>query len=575
MSKEAKIKRLSELYKIPPFARIDHRNMRDINGKTPIEKLPRKERRKLKKASDKIISQYKKIMNSTLGSGAGYPVDDLLHQLAVEYTHRFACSGTNNQPVNFNYFEAFCNIQLIENSFAPYAVPIPEVDTLFGVTDFFEFITSTEMEDFELKSLICIPENKAFHYTTNGDVNDLKFLNASGREFVISGFSLVRRGYSLFWYLLGGEHYLEEEWKALCEEGRNTKFGDLENVPSYKRAFIEDAIRINGAEAGKPLALDGTKTALRKVVAGEIDILSEKYYSRCIMSDYENVFQIQCDDPEIFLNSGTKTESEKRSKLMLKEIEKCTVLWDLAGSMFKLPVYISSRASISKKTVEKSQKSVSKPRNIGGTGLNSKFVNIPAIEVTEKPTSPIIQIAPTYYKTETNGHWRRINPDSQGTGPNGEIVKGRTWVKKKNSWRELDREPKTIYVKSSIEAAKLKIEEYDSAAEAAITENKKDRGESGVLYVLRCTAMQEEVYKVGWTSKSASERARELSRATGVPKSFIVVDYWKHENPHGLEVNVHAMLNPYRINDRREFFSAPYNKIKSIIEIEIHRNSTQ
>jgi hypothetical protein len=102
---------------------------------------------------------------------------------------------------------------------------------------------------------------------------------------------------------------------------------------------------------------------------------------------------------------------------------------------------------------------------------------------------------------------------------------------------------------------------------------KPSKPENGILYVLRCTIMKEEVYKVGWTSGSAEARAEQISSATGVPTSFVVVDAWEHQDAEALEKNVHMMLDPYRLNDRREFFQANYHTIKKIIEAEIQRPS--
>lgn len=90
--------------------------------------------------------------------------------------------------------------------------------------------------------------------------------------------------------------------------------------------------------------------------------------------------------------------------------------------------------------------------------------------------------------------------------------------------------------------------------------------------MMRCLAMQEEVYKVGWTSRSAEQRAKELSAATGVPVSFAVVDVWQHPNPESLERGVHAMLSSYRLNEGREFFKLRYADLKVIVEAEIARS---
>ena len=461
-SKEAKI-RLSELYKIPIVAQIDHRHLLDDQGDHPLlTNLPRNRRRKIKAQTKKIVKQYHLIMQRNALSGAGYPVDQFLRDLVTEYTHRYASSGTGTQPVSFNYLESFCNVKLIKGSFAPYAEPINEIDNLFSITDYFEYITSKEAEKFSLASLMSLSENVAFHYTSNGDILELTFLNAAGREFVISGFSLVRRRNSLHWYLLGGEICSDEEWTIKCENPRSV---DLENIEPSKRAFLSAAINKNGNTIGKPLSLMGTETAVKTIVAGEIDLLSEKYLGRCIMAEYEHSFDIKCDDPDIFLHSLLEADLETRVTTMIEQIEKAPVMWDLVGSMFQLPSYFDKRLKVPEKLVNAAGKKVRPLRYAGGRGLNGEFKKIPSLEVGTAEVPIIQQVNPVYYKTETNGHWRRIKPDSIGKGPDGNDEVGRTWVKSKNPWRETKRVPRTIYVKSTLQSAKLKAEEYLKAAE--------------------------------------------------------------------------------------------------------------
>jgi hypothetical protein len=77
--------------------------------------------------------------------------------------------------------------------------------------------------------------------------------------------------------------------------------------------------------------------------------------------------------------------------------------------------------------------------------------------------------------------------------------------------------------------------------------------------------MEEDVYKVGWTSKSPKTRAEELSKATGVPLSFIVVESWKVRDPKLAETMAHEALVSCRITGRREFFKASYDVIRTHI----------
>jgi len=370
MSIENKKNRLSELSKIPAIARIDHRHMLDDQGNHKLlSKMTRNERRKLKKEARKIANQYKTKMLSISKSGAGYPVDQLLKNLAIEYTNRYMDSGVGNQPTHFNYFEPFLKISLLEKTVAPYAEPITQVDNLFSITDYFEFITSGEAREFKLSSLLNIPENQVFHYTTNGDISDLTFLNAEGREFVVSGFSLVRRRNCLHWYLLGGELYLDDEWQILSDEDYKL---EPETIDPLKRLFLLEAMETHGDQRGKPLSIDGMKTAIRTVVGGEIDLVSEKYYSRIVMQEYENVFQSQCDDPGIFPFLEDK-EAKAKAAMMAEKMEKASVMWDLVGSMFALPSYFESRVNIPNAVVAAAGKSVKPLRNRGGKGVGKSF----------------------------------------------------------------------------------------------------------------------------------------------------------------------------------------------------------
>lgn len=69
--------------------------------------------------------------------------------------------------------------------------------------------------------------------------------------------------------------------------------------------------------------------------------------------------------------------------------------------------------------------------------------------------------------------------------------------------------------------------------------------------------------KVGMTNRDPAERARELSRATGLPSPFIVVFEQLFEDCSVAERYVHTYLaqKGYRISDNREFFNAPVNQI--------------
>lgn len=75
--------------------------------------------------------------------------------------------------------------------------------------------------------------------------------------------------------------------------------------------------------------------------------------------------------------------------------------------------------------------------------------------------------------------------------------------------------------------------------------------------------------KIGRTSRSPEERAKELSASTGVPTPFIVAYEEQVVNSMIAEKLIHEQIAAigYRINDAREFFSMPLKKAISVVAI--------
>ena len=91
---------------------------------------------------------------------------------------------------------------------------------------------------------------------------------------------------------------------------------------------------------------------------------------------------------------------------------------------------------------------------------------------------------------------------------------------------------------------------------------------------MRCPLLEEAMFKVGFTTKTPQKRAEELSKSTGVPLSFVVVESWKVNSPKEVEKIVHTALDKYRPNPQREFFKLKFEKMRQIIEDCIQRSPT-
>ncbi|EMD5788153.1 GIY-YIG nuclease family protein [Proteus mirabilis] len=82
----------------------------------------------------------------------------------------------------------------------------------------------------------------------------------------------------------------------------------------------------------------------------------------------------------------------------------------------------------------------------------------------------------------------------------------------------------------------------------------------GWVYILSNEYMPG-IYKVGMTTISPENRAKELSSATGVPDKFKVEASFYSEFPSNDESTVHDYLDKYRINESREFFKCDLEEI--------------
>jgi hypothetical protein len=74
---------------------------------------------------------------------------------------------------------------------------------------------------------------------------------------------------------------------------------------------------------------------------------------------------------------------------------------------------------------------------------------------------------------------------------------------------------------------------------------------SGHLYVMRCPLMEDDIYKVGFTTNNPKQRAEELSSATGVLMAYIVVESWGQDNARDLEKRAHIALDDFRNSSKQ------------------------
>jgi hypothetical protein len=191
MHEDGRRRRLKAVKRIPTFARLDHRLPEAQSGYNKARaQLTRYQRRVGKRIARQIGAAYRSVQLDIRDSGAGYPVDQLLRAFALEYNYRFANSGTETQPINFNYIEAFLRLDILLDA-APVMRLREERDHLFSLQDLLDYATASDTPGFELHELMgALAEGVVYHYTGLGDVLDLTVATPTGRPFAVAGFSI-------------------------------------------------------------------------------------------------------------------------------------------------------------------------------------------------------------------------------------------------------------------------------------------------------------------------------------------------------------------------------------------------
>ncbi|MCR1000946.1 GIY-YIG nuclease family protein [Serratia rubidaea] len=91
-------------------------------------------------------------------------------------------------------------------------------------------------------------------------------------------------------------------------------------------------------------------------------------------------------------------------------------------------------------------------------------------------------------------------------------------------------------------------------------------GVIGYVYMLKNDSFESNLFKIGFTKTSPSERAAQIFKgATGVPEPFSVVFACKVIDYKKAEKLIHNSLKAYRVSRRREFFRIPLSIGKDVI----------
>lgn len=102
----------------------------------------------------------------------------------------------------------------------------------------------------------------------------------------------------------------------------------------------------------------------------------------------------------------------------------------------------------------------------------------------------------------------------------------------------------------------------------------RDEPAAGWIYVLS-TREFPDLLKIGMTTRTVEQRAREINNATGVAIPFGVRRCWRLSDPARAERLVHSALQTYRLREDREFFRVSFGVAAKSIEAAILNESLE
>jgi hypothetical protein len=504
------------------------------------------ERPEVKSEINKIWAKAVALIEVQKLNGAGFYADKMIREYNFEYNSRVVNGSLHDLPGSFNIGEAF-------HHFLPPSATFkirPENDNLFSFDDFVDYLTS-DASDLSAHNVYDLTEEgRIYSYNSTSDPANLQFSTRTGKRYGFSSVSIIRFGSELSMILLAGRvcNLAEETEKIL------RKFAATE-IFKHRAHIQADPNRVLRAE---PL-FEGSNL-WKTVVLTRFDLDAKTIDVRYVYEDWGQSYSGISDDRDSFVDYSGNFINEKakdayaNGKAKMIEYE---AIFELCKTCLMLPKYFSEKddevvierhptdfAEFRKKLSNKKVMAL-----VDSTHhISHRNLNVLRKAVGRTPSKSEF-FAPSY-KIETRGFWKKLTPQAIGRDKSGNPIQGRTWVSQTEAW----------------------VEEYDHNA-TVIAEKKPQahRENEGIIYVMRSAAHQKNIFKVGLTRRDAETRAKELTRTTGSPDQFLVVQEWEVADCVLAEKLIHDELQHYRINPNREFFMADYRVIRAVVDSVIDK----
>lgn len=473
--------------------------------------------------------------------GSGFRMAQTLRYFFGEYLNRMMNGGPRQLPSSLNVVEAFLRFSEEYNLFDLRT----EEEHLLRAFDFMNWYTSAGKLVEDLGVLKDVTnEGTVYSYDMVGAPDDF-LISTPDSKVALLGISLVRH---------------DDELSVIVLAGENPPYPSDDEVSG----LVDTCKAFPGREG---VTLDDSLTTASRMVPGlpshsQILLLTRIYLeSHCYDVRYVNLdlgqsYLVLTDDAAALTMAD---DGKALLQRLTQQLHRYDDLFSALTALIYLPVYFVARQSdvISTRfaTELKAQKNSAKVKHafrVLGEEAVTLHRQVKCLVSRSSLASDAQEVKPPELRSLSEGYWKELEPFEFGEDQEGNLIAGRTWVERRESWFTHD--PASFLVR------RTKVDVYGP--------------DLGMIYVLRSPAHEKDLYKIGLTRRPVDVRAREIGQSTGVPLPFGVLASWEVGDCAAVEAEVHRELAQHRVSKRREFFRAPLPVIVKVIDEAVKRAET-
>jgi len=425
------------------------------------EGMTRAQRRSAKKLLQDEIKRLTNLTNADMMGGAGYPIDQQVRSLLK------AC----NEEMVHGAKVPFANIWDVFSGFVR-REPGPVVDVLrmkpekdhaFSAMDFFHFVTEEGLQEQTLPRLRDLPEGVIHNFTAIGDLKEVAFEQEGSDPVVMSGIAMVRYGDHLHWIVLGGP---VKDLAAATAARR----AELATNEAQIRAANPRASETQIQETLNPTAvpMPGADDVWLSFTMGLFNLKTAKHEIRIIARDWGVTISVFSDQFETrFADAYDSNPQVKRLvDKSMAQLEASSLYFDLAETAFSLPAYFATKVSLVTEREVKTALSDDNPKAKYAlkAPLDMRILTrrVSTLDFSYAGEKFDHAYTPPRFRVEVDGFWRRLAPESNGRDAEGNLVRGRTWVRGHARWKDKPPRVGVVHIKTPIRQA---LERAEARAE--------------------------------------------------------------------------------------------------------------